>query len=187
MDQAVLVNKIDRDIGAQVLDALSRAKIPVNLYAWKYVPELDEWQLTIATEWVDEKGRRATYRALIDALRRTGNYERVPLRRVYLRSPADPVVKELQRQAKDQKDGFIHILRYNGEYSLVFAPVTGKGDTYRMRLFSDEDELKQFLQEDLQLRPRAIEDALDEVERTRAGSIYPVTLTSRQIKKLQLS
>jgi hypothetical protein len=41
MDQAVLV-KSDRDIGAKVIEALSRVNIPVSLLNWAYVPELEE-------------------------------------------------------------------------------------------------------------------------------------------------
>ncbi len=48
MDQATLV-KDDRIIEAQVLEALDRARVPVTLCEWNYVPQLEEWQLIIAT------------------------------------------------------------------------------------------------------------------------------------------
>jgi len=45
-------------------------------------------------------------------------------------------------------------------------------------------DLKRFLAEELHISYSAIDEAFDETERTGAGSIYPVTLTSRQVKRL---
>lgn len=90
MDQALLV-KGDRDIGAKVFNAMNRAGIQVTLFDWMYVPQLQEWQLIIASPWVDTKGLHTANRALVDALRRAGVYEGVPMRRVFLRSPNDPI------------------------------------------------------------------------------------------------
>src|SRR5260370_16499726 len=99
MDQAVLV-KSDRDIGARVMEVLSRAKIPVTFSEWNYVPELEEWQLIIATPWYDSKGPQATYRALVDALQEASIYEKVPMRRVFVRSSRDPLANTLPRDVK---------------------------------------------------------------------------------------
>src|SRR5260370_16753048 len=106
MDQAVLV-KSDRDIGARVMEVLSRAKIPVTFSEWNYVPELEEWQLIIATPWYDSKGPQATYRALEDALQEASIYEKVPLRRVFIMSSRNPPFKSLHPQIKN---GFVHPL-----------------------------------------------------------------------------
>ncbi len=94
MDQATLV-KNDLDIGALVIEALD-GKIPITFWGWSYVPQLEEWQLNIATPWFDSKGPLRTYRKLVDALQKAGIYERVPMRRVVVRSPADALVKALQ-------------------------------------------------------------------------------------------
>ena len=99
MDKATLV-KSDIDITALILDALSRTKIPVTFCDWRYVPQLEEWQLVIATPWVDEKGPRTTYRAVIDALRKARVYDDAPMRRIFLMSPHDPVVQELEKEGK---------------------------------------------------------------------------------------
>src|SRR5205823_6653594 len=99
MDKATLV-KSDIDISALILDALSRTKIPVTFCDWRYVSHLEEWQLVIATPWVDEKGTRTTYRAVIDALVKAGVYEDTPMRRIFLKSSSDPVVQELEKEAK---------------------------------------------------------------------------------------
>jgi hypothetical protein len=72
MDQPVLV-KDDRDIGAQVLEALSRVKLSLTLGEWIYLPELEEWHMILASPWYDSKGLRTTYRALVDALQSAGD------------------------------------------------------------------------------------------------------------------
>lgn len=187
MDQAVLV-KSDRDIGAKVMEALSRVNLPVNLVDWAYVPGLQEWQLIIATPWFDSKGPLATYRALVDALKKADVYEAVPLRRVFLKSPSDPFVKTLEREVKDSNEGFLHILRRASknvpEYAVVFAPIAGPGGAVPARRFSDREELKAFLHDDLGLRMSAIDETVEEVDRTSSSSIFPVMLTTRQVKNL---
>jgi hypothetical protein len=190
MDQATLV-KSDRLIEAEVLEALDRARVPVTLCEWNYVPELHEWQLIIATPWHDSKGPRTTYGAVVDALEKAGIYQRVPMRRVFLKSPGDSLVKLLQQEARTQWDGFVHIFRHHGngkaqEYSLVFTPIT-REDFAPVRRFSTLDDLKWFLAKDLHLDLNSFQSALDEMRRSGAGSIYPVTLTTRQIKKLGLA
>ncbi|MBZ5610158.1 MAG: hypothetical protein LAP38_18000 [Acidobacteriia bacterium] len=187
MDQAVLV-KSDRDIGARVIEAVSGAHIPVTLVDWMYVPQLEEWQLIIATPWFDTKGPLTAYRALVDALKKAEIYEDVPTRRVFLRSPTDPLVKALQREVRQHDEGFLHILkhatRHPAEYSVVFAPVAGVGGAVPWRRFSSLDELKTFLSDDLGLGPSAIDEALHDLQRSDASSIYPMTLTTRQMKRL---
>jgi hypothetical protein len=182
MDQTVLVKK-DRDIGAQVVEALSRRKIPVTLWDWVYMPELEEQQMIIASPWYDSKGPQKTYRALIDALQRAGIYERVPMRRLSVKSPADPVVKALEREAKEQIQGRLYILKHGSEYSLLFPTTTKAG----VRRFPNLDDLRRFLGEDLRVKSSSIEDALEEVKATGAGSIYPVTVTPREVRRLGLT
>ncbi len=170
------------------MEVLSRAKIPVTFSEWNYVPELEEWQLIIATPWYDSKGPQATYRALVDALQEASIYEKVPMRRVFVRSSRDPLVKALQREVKE---GFVHILKHPGhgngmQYSLIFAPITGEG-AVPVRRFSSLDDLRRFLAEDLRLGSHSVEEALDEMRRSGTGSIYPVVLSTRQGKKLGLS
>ncbi len=38
------------------MEALSRRKIPVTLFDWTYIPQLEEWQIVVATPWYDSKG-----------------------------------------------------------------------------------------------------------------------------------
>jgi hypothetical protein len=56
-----------------------------------------------------------------------------------------------------------------------------------VRRFSTLQDLRLFLSEDLHLSPCSLQGALDEMKRAGAGSIHPVTLTTRQLKKLGLS
>jgi hypothetical protein len=102
-------------------------------------------------------------------------------------SPDDPLVKTLQREAKEQRQGFIHILRHGSEYALIFAPHYGPGGAVPARHFPNREELKQFLIDDLHVRPTSIDEAFDEIRRSGAGSISPVTMTARQTKKLGLN
>ena len=109
------------------------------------------------------------------------------MRRVFLKSPKDPQVRAIQREIRDRNEGFLHILKHpisgRTEYSLMFAPVTQSGAA-PIKSFSDLESLKEFLSAELSLRLGRIEDALHDVEETGASSIYPVVLTTRQIKKL---
>ena len=106
MDQEVLVRS-DIEIRGRILDALNRTGIPVTLCEWQYVPQLGEWQLIVATPWYDGRGPRVTYDRIIKALQQMGVYEDVPLRRVFLKSPSDPIVKQLEIEVKNKTEGVI--------------------------------------------------------------------------------
>lgn len=189
MDQALLV-KGDRDIGAKVFNAMNRAGIQVTLFDWMYVPQLQEWQLIIASPWVDTKGLHTANRALVDALRRAGVYEDVPMRRVFLRSPNDPIVKALQREAAEQNQGFLYVMKQPNRnktlYSLMFAPTSSPGGAAPVKPFETLGELREFMTDNLSLKPNAVDELIGEMERTEVGSLYPVTLTTRQIKRFGL-
>ena len=186
MDQTTLVNR-DLTAGALVMEALSRTKIPITFCKWVYLPELEEWQLIVASPWYDTKGPLKTSGAVFDALERAGIYKKVPFRRVRVTNPDDPLVKALQQQVRAQRDGFVHILKQtrptNGDqYSLIFAPISGPGGALPARRFSTLDHLRLFLAKDLHLRSGSIEDAIDEMKRTGASSVHPrfVGNSSRQ-------
>ena len=190
MDQTLLV-KSDTDVAAKIIAALNQASIPVTFFDWNYAPELEEWQLIIASPWVDTKGPRTANRALVDALGRAGIYEEVPMRRVFLRSPNDPVVKSIQQELTEQNQGFLHILKNRDArriaYSVIFAPIASPAGFAPMKSFDTLEDLRRFLNEGLNLSVRAVADALDELTRTDVASIYPVALTARQIKRFNLA
>ena len=191
MDKATLV-KSDVDASALVLDALSRTRIPVTFCDWRYVPEHEEWQLVIATSWFDEKGPLATYTAVFDALQKAGVYRDVPTRRVFLMSPDDPAVRGLEKETKRRSEGFIHILQHGGsrnggQYSVLFAPISGIGGPVPAKHFSGREEIRGFLVDRLHLRQAAVDDALEELTEKGHVSIFPVHLTSREAKRLGLT
>lgn len=191
MDQTTLVSR-DLNAGALVMEALSRTKIPITLCKWIYFAELEEWHLVIASPWYDTKGPLKTSGAVIDALERAGIYKKIPMRRVRVTSPDDPMAKALQQQVREPRDGFVHILKQahpkNGDqYSLIFAPIAGPGGALPARRFSKLDDLKLFLAHDLHLKSSSIEDAIDEMKRTGASSVHPVSLGIRHARKLGLA
>jgi hypothetical protein len=166
-----LVKRTDAEIQALVMEALSRTPMPVTFCGWNYVEQLGETQLIIATPWYDSKGPRTATSALIDALQGAGVYEEIPLRRVYLKSPTDPLVKMLEREAKEAPEGFLNLLHNkDGSYSVVFAPLSGSGSPVPARHFSGKGEAEEFLSE-LQLSPRTVEEAFLEAARHGIGTM----------------
>ena len=174
-----------------MLEALDRERIPVSLCKWNYAPNHEEWHLLIATPWYDSKGPRIAVGAVIEAFVKAGIYRRIPHLRFDVNSPADATVKHFQEKPSSQWEGYVHLFRHRGNgkgpsYSLVFTPVTREGFAPVKRFDSPED-LKSFLNGDLHVNPSSSQYALDEMKRTGTGSIHPVTLTSRQMKKLGLT
>lgn len=190
MDQTTLVNR-DLNAGALVMEALSRTKIPIAVCRWIYLPELEEWHLVVASPWYDTKGPLKTSGAVIDALERAGIYKKIPIGRVRVISPDNPLAMAPRQNLREPRDGYVHILKHappnNGhQYSLIFAPIAGPGGTLPARRFATLDNLRLFLAKDLHLRSSAIEDALDEMKRTGASSFHPVSLGIRHARKLGL-
>jgi hypothetical protein len=191
MDQAVLVER-DVDIAGRVLEALSRTRMPVSFADWYYVPQLEEWQLVIATPWCDTKGPITAWSAFVNALESAGIHEEVPTRRVFLKSPNDPLVKSLEDEAREGMHGFLHIAHHptpdgQREYSVIFAPVSGRGGPVPSMQFSNRQDLEKFLASRLQLRKTAVSDALFEVDKQGYASIFPVQLSFRELKKSGLA
>lgn len=191
MDQTTLVTT-DLNVGALVMEALSRTKIPITVCKWIYLPELEEWHLVIASPWYDTKGPFKTSGAVIDALEHAGIYKKVPMRRVRVTSPDNPLAQSPQRNAREPREGFVHILKQarpkNGDqYSLIFAPISGPGGALPAKRFSTLDDLRLFLAKDLHLRSGSVEDAIDEMKRTGASSVHPVSMAIRQARKLGLA
>ncbi len=191
MDKAALV-KSDQSIEGLVLEALSRARIPVTLCDWHRVPDLDDWQLIIATPWYDGRGPRVANSRVIKALQDAGIYQDVPILRLSVRSPGDPLVKALEQELKDRREGVIHIVggtRPNGskEYSVIFAPFTGKGGAVPAKRLPGLKELREFLDKRVHIRPTSVDEALAELARKGSTSIFQVQLTTREAKKLGLA
>ena len=191
MDKTALVKKSDLEIQGLIMEALNRAKIPITFCDWNYVEQLDEWQLVIATPWHDTMGPHEAYSRVIRAFQEAKIYEEVPMRRVFLRSPEDPLVKSLQKDASERKEGSIHILEHNGRghkvYTLIFAPYSGPGGAVPAVRFSALHDLSEFLDRRLHIGRSSIDEAMSELTRRGSASIFNVLLTTREAKRLGLA
>ena len=189
MDKTTLVRS-DLDTQGRVLNALSQAKIPASLVDLNYVPQLDEWQLVIATRLYDEKGPQEAYSRVIKALQDVGIYEFIPIRRVFLKSPLDPSVKALEAEVKIKTEGEIYIFAVGARtahYSVIFAPFAGPGGAVPSRRFDGLNNLQIFLEDDVGVSRSSVDEAVDELERNGSASIFRVQLTRREAKKIGLA
>jgi hypothetical protein len=191
VDKTTLVRS-DLDTEGRVLNALSLAKVPATLVDLDYVPQLDEWQLVIATPLYDEKGPREAYSRVIKALQDVGIYEAVPIRRVFLKSPTDPSVKALEAEVKVKTEGAIHILEFarsnhTDQYSVIFAPFSGPGGAVPSRRFDGRSQLRTFLEDELGISHSSVDEAFGELQRKGSASIFNVQLTRREAKRFGLA
>jgi hypothetical protein len=188
MDKTTLVRS-DLDTQGRVLNALSQAKIPASLVDLDYIPQLDEWQLVIATRLYDDKGPKEAYSRVIKALQAVGIYEEIPMRRVFLKSPSDPSVKALEAEVKVKTEGEIYIFTGDGpaRYSVIFAPFSGPGGAVPSRRFDELDHLKTFLENDVGIWRSSVDEAVDELKRKGSASIFHVQLTRRDARRLGLA
>jgi hypothetical protein len=123
MDKETLVEN-DFEVEGAVVSALSRAQIPVTAVDWKWVSELGEWQLIVVTRLHDQDGPNAAYRQILDALSKAGWYNSFPIRRLFVKSPQDPVAQALVQELKHNVEGSVHInRRLNEPYTVVFARI----------------------------------------------------------------
>jgi hypothetical protein len=192
MDKTTVVRS-DLDTQGRVLNALSQAKIPASLVDLDYVPQLDEWQLVIATRLYDNKGPQEAYSRVIKALQAVGIYEEIPIRRVFLKSPSDPSVKALEAEVKLKTEGEIYIFvdtlyasADQHSYSVIFAPFSGPGGAIPSRRFDGLNLLQTFLEDEVGISRSSVDDALDELKRKGSASFH-VQLTRREAKKLGLA
>ena len=190
MDKTALVRS-DLEIEGQVLAALSIARVPVSLCQLNYVPQLDEWQLVIATPWYDTRGPRQAYSRVIEILQKAGIYEEVPIRRVFLQSPSDPTVKILEKDIVNKAEGTVHVVRYGQNnhstyYSVIFTPFAGPGGAVPSRRFVGVEQLRIFLEKDLYISRSSVEEALSELNHKPSTLIFPVQLTRKELRRLGL-
>jgi hypothetical protein len=191
VDKATLVRS-DLDTRGQVQNALSIAGVPVSLVEVDYVPQLDEWQVFVATPLYDTRGPREANSRVLRALQDAGVYENIPIRRLFVKSPTDPSMKSLEEEVKVKTEGAIHILAYERskqpeQYSVIFAPFTGPGRAVPARQFVEVAQLRDFLQDELGISRSSVEDAFAQLKREGSASIFNVQLTRREAKKFGLA
>jgi len=210
MATAALVNR-DIEIGRRIIAALTRASIPVTVYLWAFVPQLEEWQFMVATPLVDTKGPLAAYGEINKVLQKEGIFEDVPLRRIFLRSPNDRVLKSLERQSKSVPNedfrsvnapiagrfvedaylytGSVHVLKGEppDEYMLVYAPYSGRSAAKPAVVLESIDDVREFLDKKLRIRKDALESALKELNERGGVSIPNIQLKPHDLKRLRLA
>jgi hypothetical protein len=213
MATAALVNN-DIEVGRRIVAALARAAIPVTIYLWAFIPQLQEWQFMIATPLVDTKGPLAAYGEVNKALQREHIFDDAPMRRIFLRSPNDRVLKSLERESRAVPHeafrvvneqiagsfvedaylyrGFIQINQLQGKtnspvYSVFYAPHEGPGGFVPGRKISGIDQLTHFLEISLHLSQTAIQSALRSLEAHGSATVANIELKNKDLKRLRLA
>jgi len=190
MDKATLVSRGDIDISGRILEALNRAEVPVTLGAWHNVPDLGESEFIVATPLYDDKGPLAANRRILGALQDAGIYKQVPLLRLSVRSPWDPLVKALSKDLAARSEGFVHIVRRDKTtplYSVIFAPFVGRGGAVPAKHVEGKENLRRFLIDRIHISGSAVDDALADLQHRSSTSIFPVQLAVAEARKLGLA
>jgi hypothetical protein len=191
MDQATLVNS-DIEIEGKVVSALSSAQIPVTAVDWNWVPQLDEFQLIVVSPWVETRGPREVYSRILEALSHAGVYQSIPIRKLFVKSPSDPVAQKLIDELRRISEGSIHIVRSRTrndtpQYALVFAPYVGSGGPIPSKTVTGNDELRMFLEKQLSIHQYIVDQALTELAQTDSATVFNVQLSLRRARKLNLA
>jgi hypothetical protein len=190
MDKETLVAS-DIEIEGAVVAALSRAQIPVTAVDWTWVPQLNEWQLVVVTSLHDKKGPQQTYARIIAALSEAGIYKSVPMRRLFVKSPEDPIAKRLVQEIRTTDEGSVHIVRdvtNNGRqrYAVVFAPYSGTGGAIPSVRLEDEQKLRDFLEKRIGIATYLIDQAASQLATKGSASIFNVRLSLKRARVLKL-
>ncbi|MGB7602166.1 MAG: hypothetical protein WBM24_17800 [Candidatus Sulfotelmatobacter sp.] len=210
MATATLVNN-DIEIGRRIVAALTRASIPVTVYLWAFIPQLQEWQFMVATPLVDSKGPLAAYSEVNRALQKEGVFEDIPLRRIFLKSPNDRVLKSLEKESRALPQEAFRVVNeqiggnfvedayvYSGAidiqvseniprgspsaYYVTYAPYSGPGDA--TCLVTGLDHLRELLLS-LHVKEDFIASAFRELSTKKRSSIPNVRLRARDLKGLR--
>ncbi len=205
----------DIEIGRRIVAALTRASIPVTVYLWAFIPQLQEWQFMIATPLVDRKGPLAAYGEVNRALQKEGVFDDIPLRRIFLRSPSDRVLKFLERESKTVPQeafrvvneqiagdfvedaylytGSIDIHRTGepresaeGKYRVIYAPGSGGGAVPSVQI-QGLGKLRNFLEREIRIPPEIVERAIRDLAEKGDAAIPNVLLKHSELKRLGLA
>jgi hypothetical protein len=199
---------VDLDIGRKIIVALAQANIPISVALWAYVPQIDEWQFLIATPLVDSRGPKAAYERVLRTLHDAGMDSQLPWRRIFLRSPKDPVLRSLEKQT-EIPDGSIIITEFETiprggprTYYVTYDPYPGEtfralnepvGDRFvedayvygKTWIAAGLDDLRTLLSKLLHLSHDIVESAIQEVSAKKSASIPRVRLQPRDLKRLR--
>jgi hypothetical protein len=215
MATATLVNN-DIDIGRRIIAALTRASIPVKVYLWAFIPQLQEWQFMIATPLVDTKGPLAAYTEVNRVLQKAGVFEDAPHRRIFLRSPNDRVLKSLEKESRGVpqeafrvvneqiagsfvEDAYVYsgsldvlrsqAVRRGGDYQylVIYMPYSGPGGAVPTVRLDGAEELRDFLERKVSIRREVVDRVLQEIAKDGDSTIPNVQLKHSELKRLGLA
>jgi hypothetical protein len=205
MATTVLVDR-DLDVGRRILGALAKARIAVGVAFWAYAPQVNEWQFFIATSLVDSAGPKSAYEQVLRTLHLAGMDPELPWRRIFLRSPKDPVLKSLEKQSKNYS-GSIDIMESDNlprgnpsAYYVTYAPHSGEmfkalnlpiGDRFiedayvygSTWLVTGLDHLRELLLK-LHVNNEAVGSAIKELSGKKRASIPNIQLRPRDLRRL---
>lgn len=95
MAKATLVG-VDVGEGRELLQALDRAGVPVNVALWFFSPEFDDWRFVLASRQFDKLTQFDAYRMVHKGLAASGiDADRTPT--LLLLAMSDPFIRELRR------------------------------------------------------------------------------------------
>jgi hypothetical protein len=166
----------------------------------------------VATPLVDTKGPLAAYGEVNRALQKEGVFEDVPLRRIFLKSPNDRVLKSLEKESRAIPQEAFRVVNeqiagnfvedayvYTGSiditesenhggtapssYWVTYAPYSGPGDaTWAVKGL---DDLRALLLSKLQVDAGLVETVLRELSLRKRASVPNLQLRAKDLKRLR--
>lgn len=150
------------------------------------------------------------------ALRKAQVFDDIPMRRIFLRSPKDRVLMELERDSRAVPreafrvvnaeiagnfvddaylySGSIHIVRTAsskgvapGKYSIIYTPYTGTGGAAPSVQFDETDAVREFLTRRIRIQPSIVEKSLSDLSSDGSTSIPNVQLGLGELRRLGLA
>ena len=210
MDKAALVDH-DLRIGNHVISLLAGNGVAVQEAFWVYVSQVEEWRLVVSSPFVDQKGTRQTYIAVSNILNKSPLISEIPVRRISVLSPRDPVLHRLKdtlgipagpafspsgrigQYVLDEAfmyGGSLHVFqsrRRDGTllFHVTYAPFKGPGGAIPVLTFVGDQELRDFLSKKIGIREREITKAREELQ--LAGTFdFPIHLRTGDLRRLGL-
>jgi len=211
VDKATLVDH-DRKIGSHVISLLAANGIAVQEAFWVYVSQVEEWRLMLASPFVDQKGTRQTYVAVSNILNKSPLISEIPVRRISVLSPRDPVLQRVKsalgiptRAALSPSSpigqyvlddafiygGSLHVFQSRRKggtflFHVTYAPYKGPGGAIPVLTFVGEEELSDFLINKVGLRENDAAEAQEELQLRGTFSFPMVHLRTSDLRKFGL-
>lgn len=95
MDKTVLVEK-DIEDGKRLVIALDESLFEVRAAMWFYLTDSDEWQLLVASPYVDENGPKKAYNFIQKELAKLSPASEISLKDISVLSPKDDLISLLR-------------------------------------------------------------------------------------------